>query len=161
MSPHDISILRKIMPIICILVPWEVYYYIGDYSKGWGIKFSLFYANFDSQYGNIFVDMIKQLGLLSYGGFLPSVRTITWFVAAILCIALLVYELSKKSLELELKNSNIAAVFIACAILTLVSSLAVWNSAFKAFPIAPFFFSLGGYLLLTANDSSEKFKDNN
>lgn len=156
MKKRDLSILKKILPIICTLVPWEVYFYTGDLSKGWGIKFSLFYVNFDTQYGTIFVHIIKQLGLLSSGGVLPSIRTIAWFIAAIMCVILLVYELSKEELEFEIKNSTIAVIFLACSALTLISSLAVWNNAFKTLPIAPFFFALGGYLILHANISDEK-----
>ncbi|WP_406660417.1 hypothetical protein V7O66_11280 [Methanolobus sp. ZRKC3] len=155
-QPHEMSLLRKILPIICLLVPWEVYYYTGDYSSGWGIKFSLFYANFDMQYGSIFVDLIKQLGLLSYGGFLPSIRTITWFLAAALCLILAIYELSREDIELKLGKNTIAAIFIACSVLSLISSMAVWNSSFKTIPIAPLFFAMGGYILLYAKRSNQE-----
>ncbi|MEZ5335696.1 MAG: hypothetical protein R2741_10865 [Methanolobus sp.] len=37
---------------------------------------------------------------------------------------------------------------MVCGILTLTSSLAVWNSGFKTIPIAPFFFFAFGYILL-------------
>lgn len=148
MNARDYSILRKILPMICALVPWEIYYYISNFSKGWGIKFSVFYANFDSQYGTLFVDIIKQLGLLSHGGFLPSIRTIAWFAASMMCVALLIYELSNEELQFELKNSTIAAIFFISSALTLVSSLAVWGDSFKTIPIAPFFFAMAGYLIL-------------
>ncbi|MEZ5335697.1 MAG: hypothetical protein R2741_10870 [Methanolobus sp.] len=85
------------MPIICLVIPWEIYFY-SSYSSGWGIKFSVFYANFDEMYGTIFVDLLKQMSLLSTGGFLPSVRTLTWIFASILCISLAIYELSKEML---------------------------------------------------------------
>ena len=134
MDPRDISILRKLLPIICILVPWEVFFYTSDFSNGWGIKFSLFYANFDSQYGTLFVDVIKQLGMLSHGGVLPSVRTIAWFMAALISVILLVYELSKEELEFKFKNSTVAAAFLACSALT------------------------GGYLILQANNPNENCK---
>jgi hypothetical protein len=153
MSSRDYSILRKLLPIICLFVPWEIYYYTAQFSKGWGIKFSLFYANFDTQYGTLFVDIVKQLELLSSGGFLPSVRTITWFIAATLCVILVVYELFGKELDFKVKESSIAAIFISCAILTSISSLSVWNDAFKTIPIAPFFFLAGGYLLSHTNKS--------
>lgn len=155
MSPRDFSILRKTLPIICLLVPWEVYFYTSDFSKGWGLKFSVFYANFDSQYGTLFVNLVKQLGMLSYGGLLPSIRTIAWFMAALISVILLVYELSKEELDFELKNSTVVAAFIACSALTLISSMAVWNASFKAIPIAPVFFALGAYLLLQANNPKE------
>ncbi|WMW21658.1 hypothetical protein RE476_09705 [Methanolobus mangrovi] len=145
----DTTLLRKIMPLICLAIPWEVYFY-SNYSSGWGIKFSVFYANFDIIYGVIFVDLFQQMSLLSNGGFLPSVRTLGWVFGAILCIALTVYELSKANIEFELETKITAHMLIACGILTAISSVAVWNSTFKTLPIAPFFFIAFGYLLLKA-----------
>ncbi len=145
----DANLLRKIMPLICLIIPWEVYFY-SNYSSGWGIKFSAFYANFDATYGTIFVDLFQQMSLLSNGGFLPSVRTLGWIFGAILCVALAIYELSRKNIELVLETKTTAHILIACGILTAISSLAVWNSTFKTLPIAPFFFIAFGYLLLKA-----------
>ena len=150
-KPNDIPLLRKTLPLVCLLIPWEVYFYTGDYSRGWGLKFSVLYANFDMQYGTIFVNLIKQLELLSYGGLLPSIRTISWFMAALLCLVLAIYELSREEIEIKLGNSTLVRGLFICAALTLISSLAVWNSSFRTIPIAPFFFFAGGYLLLYAN----------
>ena len=148
----EIGLLRKILPVICLLVPWEAYFY-SNYSSGWGIKFSVFYANFDIIYGTIFVDLFQQMSLLSNGGFLPSVRTLGWVFASILCIALAIYEISKDNIELEigLETKTTAHVFIACGVLTAISSLAVWNSTFRTLPIAPLFFFGSGYLLLRSD----------
>ncbi|TGC08963.1 hypothetical protein [Methanolobus halotolerans] len=154
-SPEDIFLLRKILPLICLITPWEFYFYTSDYSSGWGIKFSVLYANFDVQYGTIFVDLLKQLTLLSYGGFLPSLRTITWSMAALLCIAVVFYELFRQNIEMELSIRTIAILLIACAVMTLISSTAVWNSSFSTIPIAPIFFAFSGCLLLYASSSQE------
>lgn len=147
-SPSDILLLRKILPIICLIVPWEFYFYTSDYSTGWGIKFSVLYTNFDAQYGTLFVDLMKQATLLSYGGFLPSIRTIAWFMAALLCIVIVLYEVFRENIEIHLNIRTIGVLLLACAVLTLLSSVAVWNSSFWTIPIAPAFFAFSGYLLL-------------
>ncbi|SFM69976.1 hypothetical protein [Methanolobus profundi] len=157
-KPHELDTLKKLMPVICLSIPWEIYFY-SNYSTGWGIKFSVFYANFDDIYGTIFVDLIQQSSLLSYGGFLPSVRTLGWIFAAILCIALAIYELSKENIELELETRTTAHILILCGILTFISSIAVWNSSFKTLPIAPFFFLAFGYLLLVSDKNSSTVKE--
>ncbi|MBN2111055.1 MAG: hypothetical protein JW705_08240 [Methanosarcinaceae archaeon] len=149
-SPKDIFLLRKILPLVCLSIPWEFYFYTREYSNGWGIKFSVLYTNFDSLYGTIFVNLMKQMTLLSYGGFLASVRTITWFVAALICILLALYELFRENTEIELSIRTSGTVLLACAFLTLVSSVAVWNYHFRTLPVAPIFFACSGYLLLYA-----------
>ncbi|WP_406655903.1 hypothetical protein V7O62_08655 [Methanolobus sp. ZRKC2] len=160
-SPKDIPLLRKILPLVCLTIPWEFYYYTGDYSKGWGIKFSVLYANFDSQYGTLFVDIVKQMTLLSYGGFLPSLRTITWFIAALMCIAIVLYELFRENMEIKLSIRTTGIILLVCAFLTLISSAAVWNSSFKSIPVAPIFFALSSYLLLQTSRTkySEKIPE--
>ncbi|MBP1909646.1 hypothetical protein [Methanolobus bombayensis] len=135
------------MPPICLAIPWEVYFY-SAYSSGWGIKFSVFYANFDVNYGTIFVSIIKQMTLLSMGGLLPSIRTLAWTLAAIICIMLAGYELLKENIEKELDIRTSGYVLIFCGILSLISSIAVWNSGFKTLPIAPAFFIIFGYILI-------------
>ena len=149
LKPDDIKLLRKIMPFICLAVPWEVYFY-SAYSQGWGIKFSIFYANFDMNYGTIFVSVIKQMTLLSMGGFLPSVRTLGWVLTSFICIGLAAYELFKDKIENEIDTKTAGYILIACGCLSLISSLAVWNSSFKTLPIAPLFFGAFGYILLQA-----------
>lgn len=151
-QPQELPLLRKLLPVICLAVPWEFYFYTSSYSSGWGIKLSVLYANFDSQYGTLFVDVTRQLSMLSYGGFLPSVRTIAWFLASLLCITLAFYELSRDQLEIKIKAKTTGLMLIACACLTLASSLAVWNNAFRTIPLAPIFFGLAGYLLLHAEE---------
>ncbi|MDK2938887.1 MAG: hypothetical protein PWQ51_1051 [Methanolobus sp.] len=146
-KPDDMKLLRKIMPFICLAIPWEIYFY-SAYSEGWGIKFSVFYANFDINYGTIFVSIIKQMTLLSMGGFLPSIRTIGWILASLICIGLAAYELFKDRIENEINTKTAAYMLIVCGILSLISSLAVWNSSFKTLPIAPLFFGAFGYILL-------------
>ncbi|WMW26311.1 hypothetical protein RE474_06260 [Methanolobus sediminis] len=148
-KPDDMKLLRKIMPFICLAIPWEVYFY-SAYSQGWGIKFSVFYANFDIIYGTIFVGIIKQMKLLSMGGFLPSVRTLGWVIASFACIGLAAYELFKDNIEIDIDTKTAGYILILCGILSLISSLAVWNSSFKTLPIAPLFFWVFGYILLQA-----------
>ncbi|MCQ6961650.1 hypothetical protein [Methanolobus chelungpuianus] len=148
--------MRKLLPVTCLAVPWELYFYTSSYSSGWGIKLSLLYANFDSQYGTLFVNVIRQLSMLSYGGFLPSLRTGAWFLASMLCIILVFYELSRDQLEFRIRTGTTGVMLIVCAVLTLVSSLAVWNSSFMTVPIAPAFFGLAGYFLLSAERSSSE-----
>ncbi|MDK2948821.1 MAG: hypothetical protein PWQ63_1981 [Methanolobus sp.] len=148
-KPDDMKLLRKIMPFICLAIPWEVYFY-SAYSQGWGIKFSVFYANFDIIYGTIFVSIIKQMTLISMGGFLPSIRTLGWVIASFICIGLAAYELLKDNIEKEIDTKTAGYILITCGILSLISSLAVWNSSFKTLPIAPLFFGAFGYLLLQA-----------
>jgi hypothetical protein len=147
LKPGELDIMKKIMPLICLIIPWEVYFY-SNYSSGWGIKLSVFYVNFDDIYGTIFVNLFQQMSLLSNGGFLPSVRTLGWIFAAILCIALAIYELLRENIEIELETKTTAQIIIACGILTTLSSIAVWNNSFKTLPIAPVFFFSFGYLLL-------------
>ncbi len=150
---HEIKLLRKIIPIICLAIPWEVYFY-SSYTTGWGIKFSIFYANFDAQYGTLFVSVIQQIGLLSNGGFLPSVRTLAWAIASFMILAVGIYELIKENIEIKIGNATEAYVLIICGILTLISSMAVWNDAFKTLPIAPLFFiPLGSLLLITEKNT--------
>jgi hypothetical protein len=148
-KPGDVKFLKKIMPFICLAIPWEIYFY-SAYSEGWGIKFSVFYANFDINYGTIFVSVIKQMSMLSIGGFLPSVRTLAWVLASFICIGLAAYELFEDRIESEISNKSAGYIFIICGILTLISSLAVWNSGFKTLPIAPLFYGTFGYILLHA-----------
>jgi len=159
-SPKDIFLLRKLLPFICLVVPWEFYFYTSDYSTGWGIKFSVFYANFDAQYGTLFVDIMKQLTLLSYGGFLPSVRTLTWSMAALLCIIVVFYELFRENIEIKLSMQTTGILLLIGAFLTLISSVAVWNSTFKTIPIAPIFFACSGYLLLHMGKRTDAKKIN-
>lgn len=150
---NDVAVLRKIVPLICLVIPWEIYFY-SAYSSGWGIKFSLFYANFDINYGTIFVSIIKQISLLSMGGVLPSIRTLAWVIASLICIGLVVYELVKDRIEKELDIRMTGYILIACSVLSLTSSLAVWNSTFKTLPIAPVFFAVFGYIMLQATKDS-------
>jgi hypothetical protein len=145
----DVKFLKKIMPFICLAIPWEIYFY-SAYSEGWGIKFSVFYANFDINYGTIFVSVIKQMSMLSIGGFLPSVRTLAWVLASFICIGRAAYELFEDRIENEISNNTAGYILIICGILTLISSLAVWNSGFKTLPIAPLFYGTFGYILLHA-----------
>jgi hypothetical protein len=153
-KPDDMKLLRKIMPIICLVIPWEIYFY-SAYSEGWGIKFSIFYANFDINYGTIFVSVINQMSLLSMGGFLPSVRTLGWVLASFVCLGLAAYELFKDNIEKEIDTKTAGYILISCGMLSLISSLAVWNSGFKTLPIAPLFFGVFGYILLqTARDGA-------
>ncbi|WP_342303839.1 hypothetical protein [Methanolobus sp. ZRKC5] len=140
----DTNLLRKIMPLICLTIPWEVYFY----STGWGIKFSVFYANFDLVYGTFFVNIFKQMTLLSYGGFYPSIRTLAWITGAIFCIVLAIYELLKEEIKKDYGTRTTAIALISCGILTFISSVAIWNSDFKTLPVAPLFFIAFGYLLL-------------
>ncbi len=152
--PQEIPILRKLLPVICFIVPWEFYFYTSTYSNGWGIKLSVLYANFDYQYGTLFVDVVRQLSMLSYGGLLPSIRTIAWFMASLLCIILVCYELSRDQLELKFGIRVTGIALIACGLLTLASSIAVWNDSFKTIPVAPVLFGLTGYILLHAEEWS-------
>jgi hypothetical protein len=155
-SPHEVPLLRKLLPLICLAVPWELYFYTSTYSSGWGIKLSILYANFDNQYGMLFVDVTRQLSMLSYGGLLPSVRTLAWFIASILCIILVCYELSRDQLELKTSTKTTAIVLIGCGCLTLASSMAVWNGSFRTIPLAPVIFGLSGYIMLHAEEWSQR-----
>ena len=143
-TQNDISALRKLLPLICLIVPWEIY----QYGTGWGIKFSLFYLNFDMSYGTLAVSVLKQLTLLSYAGFAPSIRTISWAVAAALCIGIFVYELLREHVEYKMSIKILGAGLIVCGILLAMSSFVVWSDAFKAIPVGFGFFAVGGYLLM-------------
>ncbi|WP_094227482.1 hypothetical protein [Methanolobus psychrotolerans] len=151
---NDTYLLRKLLPLICLSIPWEVYFY----SSGWGIKFSVFYANFDIEYGTLFVSILRQITLLSYGGLSPSIRTLAWFFGAILCIALMFYEILKENIEIDYGIKTSGYLLICCGILTLISSIAVWNVDFKTLPIAPFFFAVFGYLFIQT-DKGEQLSD--
>ncbi|MCL7411379.1 MAG: hypothetical protein P1P69_02010 [Methanosarcinaceae archaeon] len=143
-TQNDIPILRKLLPLVCLIVPWEIY----QYGTGWGIKFSLFYLNFDMTYGTLAVNVLKQLTMLSYGGFAPSIRTIFWAVAAALCVGIFLYELAREHMEYEVGIKMLGAGLIVCGILLVVSSLIVWSDAFRAIPVGFGFFAVGGYLLM-------------
>lgn len=143
-TKNDIPILRKLLPLVCLIVPWEIY----QYSTGWGIKFSLFYLNFDMTYGTLAVNVLKQLTMLSYGGFAPSVRTIFWALAAALCVGIFVYELAREQIEYEVSIKMLGAGLLVCGTLLAVSSFIVWSDAFKAVPIGFGFFAVCGYLLM-------------
>ena len=143
-AQSDIPALRKLLPFVCLIVPWEIY----QYSTGWGIKFSLFYLNFDMTYGTLAVNVLKQLTMLSYGGFAPSIRTVFWALAAVLCVGIFVYEMLREQLEYELSIKMLGAGLIICGILLAVSSFIVWSDAFRAIPVGFGFFAVGGYLLM-------------
>ena len=144
MTQNDISALRKLLPLVCLIVPWEIY----QYGTGWGIKFSLFYLNFDMTYGTLAVSVLKQLTLLSNGGFAPSIRTISWAVAAALCVGIFVYELLREHVEYKMSIKILGAGLIVCGILLVVSSFVVYCDAFRAIPVGFVFFAVGGYLLM-------------
>ena len=143
-TQNDIPVLRKLLPLVCLIVPWEIY----QYGTGWGIKFSLFYLNFDMTYGTLAVSVLKQLTMLSYGGFAPSIRTVFWALAAVLCVGIFVYEMLREQLEYELSIKMLGAGLIICGILLAVSSFIVWSDAFRAIPVGFGFFAVGGYLLM-------------
>ena len=143
-TKNDIHILRKLLPLVCLIVPWEIY----QYSTGWGIKFSLFYLNFDMTYGTLAVSVLKQLTMLSYGGFAPSVRTVFWALAAALCVGIFVYELAREQIEYEVSVKMLGAGLLVCGTLLAVSSFIVWSDAFRAVPIGFGFFAVCGYLLM-------------
>lgn len=147
----DTKLFEKYLPIIALIIPWEIYFYSG-YSHGWGIKFSLFYSNFDDIYGTLFVNIIQQMSLLSYGGVLASARTVGWILSSILCIVLAVYELLRPGIRIKFHENLTADVFTICGIFMLVSSLSVWNSGFQTLPIAPFFFGGCSYILRKKNE---------
>ena len=143
-TQNDIPVLRKLLPLVCLIVPWEIY----QYGTGWGIKFSLFYLNFDMTYGTLAVSVLKQLTMLSYGGFAPSIRTVFWALAAALCVGIFVYELAREQLEYEVSINTLGAGLLVCGILLAVSSFVVWSDAFRAIPVGFGFFAVGGYLLM-------------
>ena len=147
----DIFLLRKIMPLICIIVPWEFYFYNSLYSTGWGIKFSLFYVNFDMVYGILFVDVVKQLSMLSYGGLAPSFRTISWFLGALICVVVLVNENFKENLSEAFSVRTSGYLLILCSAFNILGSLVVWGSSFKAMPIGFIFLLFTAYIFLTSN----------
>ena len=143
-TKNDIPVLRKLLPFVCLIVPWEIY----QYSTGWGIKFSLFYLNFDMTYGTLAVSVLKQLTMLSYGGFAPSIRTIFWALAAALCVGIFVYELAREQVEYKVSVMMPGAGLLVCGALLAVSSFVVWSDAFRAVPIGFAFFAVCGYLLM-------------
>lgn len=147
----DIFLLRKIMPLICIIVPWEFYFYNSLYSTGWGIKFSLFYVNFDMVYGTLFVDVVKQLSMLSYGGLAPSFRTISWFLGALICVVVLVNENFKENLSETFSVRTSGYLLILCSAFNILGSLVVWGSSFKTMPIGFIFLLFTAYIFLTSN----------
>lgn len=147
----DIFLLRKIMPLICIIVPWEFYFYNSLYSTGWGIKFSLFYVNFDMVYGTLLVDVVKQLSMLSYGGLAPSFRTISWFLGALICVVVLINENFKENLSETLSVRTSGYLLILCSAFNILGSLVVWGSSFKAMPIGFIFLLFTAYIFLTSN----------
>ena len=155
-TQNDIPALRKMLPLVCLIVPWEIY----QYSTGWGIKFSLFYLNFDMTYGTLAVSVLRQLTMLSYGGFAPSIRTIFWALAAVLCVGIFVYEMlrargtqeaqeAQETQEIQEMSSKMLGVgLLLCGTLLAVSSFIVWSNAFRAVPVGFGFFAVGGYLLM-------------
>ena len=147
----DIFLLRKIMPFICMIVPWEFYFYNGLYSTGWGIKFSLFYINFDMVYGNLVVNVVKQLSMLSYGGIAPSFRTISWFLGALICLIVLINENFKENLSQTFSVHTSGYLLILCSLFNVLGSIVVWSSSFKAMPIGFVFLLFTAYIYLTSN----------
>jgi hypothetical protein len=143
-AQSDIPALRKLLPFVCLIVPWEIY----QYSTGWGIKFSLFYLNFDMTYGTLAVSVLKQLTMLSYGGFAPSIRTVFWALAAALCVGIFVYEVLRAREVQEVSSKMLGAGLLVCGTLLAVSSFIVWSDAFRAVPVGFGFFAVGGYLLM-------------
>ncbi|WP_394697812.1 hypothetical protein [uncultured Methanomethylovorans sp.] len=139
------------MPLICIIVPWEFYFYNSLYSTGWGIKFSLFYVNFDMVYGTLFVDVAKQLSLLSYGGLAPSFRTISWFLGALICVVVLINENFKENLSETFSVRTSGYLLILCSAFNILGSFVVWSSSFKAMPIGFIFLLFTAYFFLKSN----------
>ena len=139
---YDLVLLRKIMPIICIIVPWEFYFY----NTGWGIKFSFFYANFDIIYGTLFVNVVKQLSMLSYGGLAPSFRTISWFLGALICVVVSINEFFREDLLKTLSLRTSGYLFILCSIFNLLGSFVVWSNSFRTIPVVFLFFLFAAYI---------------
>lgn len=151
LNASDLVIFRKIMPLICIIVPWELYFYSVSYSRGWGIKFSLFYANFDAIYGHLFVNVVQQLSMLSYGGLAPSFRTISWFVAALICVVVLITEFFREDLSSTFSVRTSGYLLLLCSGVNILGSLVVLSSSFKAIPIGFVFSLFTSYIFLTVN----------
>lgn len=148
-NPSERVLLRKIMPLVCILVPWEFYFYNVSYSTGWGIKFSLFYVNFDMIYGTLFVNVVKQLSMLSYGGLAPSFRTISWFLGALICVVVLINESFKEDLSAAFSVRTSGYLFLLCSAFNILGSFVVWSSSFKAIPVGFAFSLFTAYIFLT------------
>jgi len=143
-NPSELVLLRKIMPIICIIVPWEFYFY----STGWGIKFSFFYANFDMAYGTLLVNVVEQLSMLSYGGFAPSFRTISWFFGALICAVVSINELFREDLLKTLSVRTSGYLLLLCSAFNILGSFAVWSSSFRAIPVAFLFLLFTVYIYI-------------
>ncbi|MBN2487641.1 MAG: hypothetical protein JXA98_01285 [Methanosarcinaceae archaeon] len=150
----EVPLLRRLLPLICITVPWEIYQYNIGWTAGWGIKFSLFYLNFDMTYGTIVVSVLKQLTMLSSGGVAASIRTISWAAASLLCVVIVAYELLRDKVEYDVSTRMTGMGLLVCGTLLAVSSFAVWNEAFKAIPVGFGFFAVCGYLLIKMEDLS-------
>jgi ABC-type Fe3+ transport system permease subunit len=103
-------------------------------------------------YGTIAVRVLKQLTMLAYGGFAPSIRTISWAAAAVLCVAIVAYELLRDKVEYDVSNRMIGLGLLVCGTLLAVSSFAVWNEAFKAVPVGFGFFAVCGHLFMKMED---------
>ncbi|MCK5341756.1 MAG: hypothetical protein KAR20_00040 [Candidatus Heimdallarchaeota archaeon] len=86
--------------------------------------------------------------MLSYGGFAPSVRTISWALAATLCVGIFVYELAREQIGYKASVGIPGAGLLVCGILLTVSSFVVWSDAFRAVPIGFGFFAVCRYLLI-------------
>lgn len=154
-NPSELVLLRKIMPLLCIIVPWEFYFY----STGWGIKFSLFYVNFDMTYGTFFVNVVKQLSMLSYGGIAPSFRTVSWFLGALICVVVLINEFFREDLSQAFSVRTSGYLLILCSAFNILGSLVVWSSSFRAVPVVFVFSLFTAYIFLTANwDLSNKYR---
>lgn len=143
-NPSELVLLRKIMPIICIIVPWEFYFY----STGWGIKFSFFYANFDMTYGTLLVNVVEQLSMLSYGGLAPSFRTISWFFGALICVIVSVNEFFRADLFKTLSIRTSGYLLLLCSAFNILGSFAVWSGSFKAIPVAFLFLLFAAYICI-------------
>ncbi len=151
----ELVLLRKIMPILCIIVPWEFYFYNISYSSGWGIKFSLLYVNFDITYGTIFVNVVQQLSMLSYGGLTPSLlapsfRTISWFLGALICMVVLINEIFKENLSETFSVHTSGYLLLLCSAFNILGSFVVWSSSFKAIPVGFAFSLFAAYVFLSA-----------
>lgn len=147
----DIFLLRKIMAFICMIVPWEFYFYNGLYNTGWAIKFSLFYINFDMVYGALVVNVVKQLSMLSYGWIPPSFRTISWFLGALICLVVLINKNFKENLSQTFSAHSSGYLLILCSVFNILGSIVVWSSFFKAMPIGFVFLLFAAYIYLTSN----------
>ena len=138
--------LRKILPLVCLIIPWE--YFSNDllHPDIWGFKFSLFTIVFG--FYDHFQTFIQYMSNYNLQSILTDIRMLSWLFGTIISILLVVYELLRETLNIDFNTKTTAYAILVCGILSAISFVSRGSSSWTAFPIAPFFYVVFANMLL-------------